>query len=227
MGLIATPIGRERRPDQRRVQRNSRRRTAEGPGRRCRCRQAGTPAGRGVGRAVAGSPGAEPRCHRPTCRRSSRRAAPPASTRAAGAARTGGCGRGRPNARPTRNRSSDASGWWAGARREERLRLSRAAQADSSLRPLRRRAETIARPARVRIRSRKPCVFARRRLFGWKVRLLTSRTPSNRAPANDGRRATAAARTGHAASAQTRQRYGSVGLQVKLARDRIDQRGMP
>ena len=31
----------------------------------------------------------------------------------------------------------------------------------------------MARPARVRIRSRKPCVFARRRLFGWKVRLLT------------------------------------------------------
>jgi hypothetical protein len=26
----------------------------------------------------------------------------------------------------------------------------------------------------VRIRSRKPCVFARRRLFGWYVRLLTS-----------------------------------------------------
>lgn len=32
----------------------------------------------------------------------------------------------------------------------------------------------MARPARVRMRSRKPWVFARRRLFGWKVRLLTS-----------------------------------------------------
>jgi hypothetical protein len=31
----------------------------------------------------------------------------------------------------------------------------------------------IARPARVRIRSRKPWVFDRRRLFGWNVRLLT------------------------------------------------------
>src|SRR3954447_19024836 len=31
----------------------------------------------------------------------------------------------------------------------------------------------IARPARVRIRSRKPWVLDRRRLFGWKVRLLT------------------------------------------------------
>ena len=40
-------------------------------------------------------------------------------------------------------------------------------------RPLARRAERIARPARVRIRSRKPCFLWRRRLFGWKVRLLT------------------------------------------------------
>lgn len=38
----------------------------------------------------------------------------------------------------------------------------------------------IARPARVRIRNRKPCVRARRRLFGWKVRLpfATVTTPS-------------------------------------------------
>ena len=47
-------------------------------------------------------------------------------------------------------------------------------QADSSSRPLRRRAARIARPARVRMRSRKPCVLARRRLFGWKVRFDTS-----------------------------------------------------
>src|SRR5699024_12516642 len=40
-------------------------------------------------------------------------------------------------------------------------------------RPLRRRAATIERRARVRIRSRKPCTLARRRLFGWEVRLLT------------------------------------------------------
>ncbi len=46
-------------------------------------------------------------------------------------------------------------------------------QADSAWRPLRRRAARMARPARVRMRSRKPCVFARRRLFGWNVRLLT------------------------------------------------------
>src|SRR3954470_11650289 len=46
-------------------------------------------------------------------------------------------------------------------------------QADSSVRPLPRRADRMARPARVRIRRRKPWVLARRRLFGWKVRLLT------------------------------------------------------
>ena len=80
-------------------------------------------------------------------------------------------GRGRRAARPWRNRSSGASG----SRQAARERTGRGdvadgasvrAQADSSRRPLRRRAETIARPARVRMRSRKPCVFARRRLFG-------------------------------------------------------------
>ena len=36
---------------------------------------------------------------------------------------------------------------------------------------MRRRADKIARPARVRMRRRKPCVLERRRLLGWKVRL--------------------------------------------------------
>jgi hypothetical protein len=35
------------------------------------------------------------------------------------------------------------------------------------LRPLRRREDRIDRPARVRMRSRKPCTLWRRRLFGW------------------------------------------------------------
>ncbi len=48
-----------------------------------------------------------------------------------------------------------------------------AAQAERRSRPLARRVEMMARPARVRMRSRKPWVFARRRLFGWNVRLLT------------------------------------------------------
>lgn len=39
-------------------------------------------------------------------------------------------------------------------------------QAESARRPLRRRLATIPRPARVRIRNRKPCTRARRRLFG-------------------------------------------------------------
>ena len=39
-------------------------------------------------------------------------------------------------------------------------------------RPLERRLARMDRPARVRIRKRKPCVFARRRVLGWKVRLL-------------------------------------------------------
>ena len=52
-------------------------------------------------------------------------------------------------------------------------RQARAGQTLIRARPLRRRAARIARPARVRMRSRNPCVFARRRLFGWNVRLLT------------------------------------------------------
>jgi hypothetical protein len=56
---------------------------------------------------------------------------------------------------------------------------TRLPQTASCWRPLRRRAARTARPARVRIRSRKPCTFARRRLFGWNVRLLTG-TPGRR-----------------------------------------------
>ena len=52
-----------------------------------------------------------------------------------------------------------------------------AAQAARRARPLRRRPERIARPARVRMRRRKPWVLCRRRLFGWKVRLLNVLTP--------------------------------------------------
>jgi hypothetical protein len=40
----------------------------------------------------------------------------------------------------------------------------------SFLRPCARRRERTARPFFVSIRERNPCVFARRRLFGWKVR---------------------------------------------------------
>src|SRR5699024_7267703 len=50
--------------------------------------------------------------------------------------------------------------------------VSGSPQAESSARPLARRAFRMARPARVRMRARKPCFLARRRLFGWNVRLL-------------------------------------------------------
>lgn len=53
-------------------------------------------------------------------------------------------------------------------------------QADSARRPRRRRDARIARPARVRMRRRKPCVLARLRLFGWKVCLLTSHSIDRR-----------------------------------------------
>ena len=45
-----------------------------------------------------------------------------------------------------------------------------ASQAESFARPLRRRPERMARPARVAMRLRKPCTLARLRLLGWKVR---------------------------------------------------------
>jgi hypothetical protein len=46
----------------------------------------------------------------------------------------------------------------------------------------------MARPARVRMRRRKPCVLARRRLFGWKVRLLTWISVGCGASSTSGRR---------------------------------------
>ncbi len=102
-----------------------------------------------------------------------------------------------PTTRPIAGRSRRTEGCWCRTRWRQRARApdrttvansvdrrsrySRgsmwrrwlSAQADSSPRPLRRRAERMARPARVRIRSRKPWVLARRRLLGWKVRLVT------------------------------------------------------
>ena len=44
---------------------------------------------------------------------------------------------------------------------------TRGTYADRRARPFARRAPRIARPARVAIRARKPCFFARRRTFGW------------------------------------------------------------
>lgn len=54
---------------------------------------------------------------------------------------------------------------------------------------MRRRAARMARPARVLMRARKPWVRLRRRLLGWKVRLLTGITPFCPRLAEPGRRA--------------------------------------
>ena len=54
--------------------------------------------------------------------------------------------------------------------------------------PCARRAERMARPARVRMRRRKPCFLARRRLFGWKVRLLMGSLPDQVSPGRSDRR---------------------------------------
>lgn len=44
-------------------------------------------------------------------------------------------------------------------------------------RPLARRDERTARPPFVAIRARKPCFFARLRLFGWNVRFVVMMNP--------------------------------------------------
>ena len=66
---------------------------------------------------------------------------------------------------------------WSGAARPNPRQLGKARtvansvnQADSRARPRARRDLSTARPARLRIRRRKPCFFLRFRLFGWKVR---------------------------------------------------------
>lgn len=65
--------------------------------------------------------------------------------------------------------------------------------ADSSVRPLRRRAARMPRPARVRMRSRNPCTLARRRLFGWNVLLLIVVSPK---PSPAGRKEASRPRAG-------------------------------
>lgn len=119
-----------------------------------------------------------------------------------------------------------------------------ARQADSSARPFRRRAARMARPARVLMRWRKPWFLARRRLFGWNVRLLTmlafvgssharhgvvyrynssvgaaSGTPAGCCdavrPRSSGGHHWWASEHAKPASGQTAQRYASVGRWVK------------
>jgi hypothetical protein len=60
----------------------------------------------------------------------------------------------------------------AGQRLKRRLTTDAPDQAERFARPLERRRRITARPARLRIRSRKPCFFFRLRLFGWYVRFI-------------------------------------------------------
>jgi len=91
---------------------------------------------------------------------------------------------------------------------------ARAGQTLTRARPFRRRAARTARPARVRMRSRNPCVFARRRLFGWNVRLLTG-TPGTAGvsgPPRPGRLGTGASLAG---GDRTNERYADMQPLVK------------
>lgn len=81
-----------------------------------------------------------------------------------------------PRAVGSRDGSCPVPGWLPRSPRDPSGGAARAApwarQAESLRRPLERRFAMMERPARVAMRERKPWVFARRRVLGWKVRLL-------------------------------------------------------
>jgi hypothetical protein len=162
------------------------RRPTEGRVRRVGCPAGSLRGGPRPGGAAGDGPGCEPRrrrrrgrprsrpavgCVRRQCRRCHRRRCRDCrhlehGARQGGWERSPRSGRGQ-RAASRQSRCGAATGRRPGARR----------QAESRERPLARRPARIARPARVRIRRRNPWVFARRRLFGWKVRLLTRGLP--------------------------------------------------
>lgn len=128
--------------------------------------------------AAGGLPGDVPRPTRPAYRQPVRHAVPsdprgPSFARSERRCRAVPC---ESRASPSRQTQLTAS---CGYVREAPPKDLTRDQADSARRPLRRRPDTIARPARVRIRKRKPCTRARRRLFGWKVRLPLATTFSS------------------------------------------------
>jgi hypothetical protein len=182
--------------------------TAAAPGRRHPRRLACGPAREPPGAATDASPC----CGSPHCRPPSRPRTPPGhpsvpvSRRRAGPATTG--------------RRALRAGWSngsppscsAGRRAAAPVTSGVEAQADSSERPLRRRAARMARPARVLIRRRKPWVRLRRRRLGWKVRLLTGGLPyllGERLALHYRPPSTGAADSGRWCTA-TCQRYGAV-----------------
>ncbi len=136
--------------------------------------QEATPDTRGPGDGAAAGPGYAP----PPCPpRGSRRIQPGPAHPGQGAPADGrSAAPGRPGRRPGPPRRILPDAASAPLREAPAITAARAGCAGQTLtraRPLRRRAARTARPALVRMRSRNPCVFARRRLFGWNVRLLT------------------------------------------------------
>ncbi len=131
-------------------------------------RRAGHPAGSASGGAVDAAPGGGPPPRRPGDRQRSPPSARPQGHRGGpGAPRACAAPHADPAAPPSRSPRGGSVGWTQAARGDP----AREDQADNWLRPLRRRIAMIARPARVRMRNRNPWVLARRRLFGWNVRL--------------------------------------------------------
>jgi hypothetical protein len=167
------PADAARRRDRPRAPRWTRSRTAVMPVPPTHCRRAGFRAWPKRDDATGGRPGGGP----PSCRQPCSPQNPPGSPTK----------RRRPRAGPwsSRGRRGDACLPWtrdgeprgiprsAADVRQSAARCASTGcdQADSAPRPLRRRAARMARPARVRMRRRNPWTFARRRLFGWKVRL--------------------------------------------------------
>jgi hypothetical protein len=142
------------------------------PAPRRRLRQASSPTASASDAATGAAPGAGPPNHRPCDRPQSRLAAVGRRHRQyrqrPGARRQNRRPPAAPAALPWRTRRDGSVGKQRVATSDVRRE---AGQADSSVRPLRRRAAMMARPARVRMRKRNPWVLARRRLFGWNVRL--------------------------------------------------------
>ncbi len=136
--------------------------------------QEATPDTRGPGDGAAAGPGYAPlRCPP----RGSRRTRPGPAHPGQGAPAGGRSAvPGRPGRRPGPPRRIPPAAASAPPREAPAITAAQGGCAGQTLtraRPLRRRAARTARPALVRMRSRNPCVFARRRLFGWNVRLLT------------------------------------------------------
>jgi hypothetical protein len=129
---------------------------------------------RGPDDAAAGGPGcAQPTIPRPGSRRNPPWLSRPCRAAAAGGRTAAAYRHGCPCRQPPRTPPGAASGQLRVAPAITAGQRARAGQTLTRARPFRRRAERTARPARVRIRSRNPCTLARRRLFGWNVRLLT------------------------------------------------------